>query len=98
MPPIRAFNPLVRAPVLDTGEARIESPGILDRIASLAPPGGRCSREKRRYAGRLLREPLERRPRGEERFAKQTKSPGMGFSSERTPEAIAEGREREAAE
>ena len=28
---------------------------------------------------------------GEERFAKQTKSPKMGFSSERTPEAVAEG-------
>jgi hypothetical protein len=52
--------------------------------------------EKRSYTGQFLKELLERRPgmRSEERFAKQTKSPKTGFSSERTPEAVAEGGSR----
>lgn len=62
------------------------------RVAARRPGRGRyCARSFFAFSARDP--PLSLLPLwGEERFAQQTESPGMGFSSERTPGAIAKGR------
>ena len=79
--------------VLDLGPEGGDGGGEL--VASGTPEA--IVREKRSYTGQFLKELLERRPKSDERFARQAKSRGRGLPTERTPEARARGN-REAAE
>src|SRR5690606_37676816 len=94
------FRPRVPLPVLRPGRAGRALGGNRGALAGDRPQGRKRLRQPdegqgaTRFPEEAERTGTEIAGRGEERSAKRKKSQRFGFSSERTPGAIAEGRDR----